>query len=76
MGRTRQGPEAAGPETLLEIDEVADLLKCSDRHIRRLCTNGRMPAPIRVGALVRWRRDDILGWIEQGCPPAEQGTDR
>jgi hypothetical protein len=30
---------------------------------------GRMPAPLKLGALVRWNRASIDAWIEQGCKP-------
>jgi excisionase family DNA binding protein len=53
---------------LFPILEVAELCSCSERHVRRLADAGRMPAPIRLGALVRWRRDEILEWIAAGCP--------
>jgi predicted DNA-binding transcriptional regulator AlpA len=28
----------------------------------------RCPAPVRVGASVRWRADELRSWIEAGCP--------
>lgn len=39
---------------LLDVGEVAELLGCSARHVYRLADAGRMPAPVRVGALIRW----------------------
>lgn len=61
--------ESAGPSTtLLTVREVAGLLNCSARHVYRLCDAGRMPPPIRLGALVRWSRRVIDGWIADGCP--------
>ena len=65
-GRT-VGPEPAAE--LLNVGAVATLLGCSKRHIYRLSDAGRMPRPLKVGALVRWRRVDVLGWIENGCQP-------
>jgi predicted DNA-binding transcriptional regulator AlpA len=29
---------------------------------------GRCPAPVRLGASVRWRADELRSWIEAGCP--------
>lgn len=53
---------------LLSIVEVAKLCHCSPRHIRRLVDTGQVPAPVRLGSLVRWNRGQILKWIEGGCP--------
>lgn len=29
----------------------------------------KIPAPVRVNGFIRWRRQEILDWIEAGCPP-------
>lgn len=54
---------------LLDVRSVAALLDCSTRTVRRLADSGRMPAPIKVAALLRWRRDAIEEWIAGGCKP-------
>lgn len=61
-------PGPAGSPVLLDVRAVATLLGCSPRHVYRLADGGRMPAPVHVGALVRWRRADIDQWIANGCP--------
>ena len=53
---------------LLDRQAVAALLGCSAKHVVRLADSGRMPAPVRLGWLVRWRRDDIARWVAEGCP--------
>jgi excisionase family DNA binding protein len=53
---------------LLDVMAVAELLGCSDRHVRRLAAAGKMPAPVRLGALVRWPRAALEAWLHQGCP--------
>jgi len=50
------------------VRDVARQLQCSTRHIHRLVDAGRMPRPIRLGSLVRWRRADIENWIDQNRP--------
>ena len=35
---------------------------------RRLADGGRMPRPVRLGGLVRWRRAELQAWIDAGCP--------
>jgi excisionase family DNA binding protein len=59
-----------GPEgQLMTADDVARLLRCSKRHIYRLTDSNRMPSPVRLGNLVRWRRNEIDRWINDGCRP-------
>lgn len=53
---------------LLDVGQVASLLRCSQRHVYRLADAGRMPRPLKLGSLVRWRRDELLQWISDGCP--------
>jgi excisionase family DNA binding protein len=61
-------PQPAVPSALLDVQAVAAMLDCSARHVYRLSDAGRMPAPVRVGSLVRWRRSDIDAWLAAGCP--------
>ena len=61
----------SGPTTtlaeLLDVKAVAELLGCSPRTVYRLADADRMPRPVKLGALVRWRRGEILDWIDGGC---------
>jgi excisionase family DNA binding protein len=63
---------AAGPETrqaeLLDVRNVAEMLGVSARHVFRLSDAGKMPAPVRLGAAVRWQREAVRDWIGAGCP--------
>jgi excisionase family DNA binding protein len=68
-------PPGLAAAALLDVRAVAALLDCSTRHVYRLSDAGRMPAPVRVGALVRWRRADIDAWLAAGCP-ATRRADR
>jgi excisionase family DNA binding protein len=53
---------------LLDVQTVAEMLGCSQRHVYRLSDGGKMPSPIKLGALVRWNSSSIREWIDQGCP--------
>ena len=53
---------------LLTVNDVAGLLACSSRTVYRLADAGRMPRPVKLGALVRWPRVAINEWIAAGCP--------
>lgn len=64
------------PGELINIDMLAKRLGCSSRHIRRLVDSGRIPRPIKLGALLRWIMADIDQWIAAGCPTCHKGGDR
>jgi excisionase family DNA binding protein len=53
---------------MIDVDAVAGLLACSPRHVYRLADMGRLPKPVKLGALVRWSRAAIEAWISAGCP--------
>ena len=67
-------PSADAPAALLDVRTVAAELGCSQRHIYRLADAGRMPAPVKLGALVRWRRDELVSWIANGCPSCRRDS--
>lgn len=60
-------PQSAANSRLLDVRAVAHALQCSIRHVYRLADAGRMPSPVRLGALVRWNPEDIDEWIRSGC---------
>lgn len=62
-----------GQPLLLSVRQVAGLVGCGPQHIRRLSDVGRMPRPMKVGRLVRWRRAEIKAWIADGCKPVNKG---
>lgn len=53
---------------LLDVRGVAVMVGCSSRSIYRLSDGGRMPRPVKIGRLIRWRRSDVEAWIAAGCP--------
>ena len=57
---------------MLDVQAVAEMLGCSARHVYRLSDAGRMPAPVKLGSLVRWSATAIREWIDQGCPSVRQ----
>lgn len=64
--RQESRPDA---RSLLDVEEVAALLRCSTRHVYRLVDSGKMPKPVKLGSLVRWSRAAIEDWINGGCEP-------
>ena len=61
---------------LLDVQAVAEMLGCSQRHVYRLSDAGKMPAPVKLGALVRWSTAVIQEWIDQGCPAVRNSIDK
>ncbi len=68
-----QSPPADSPAKLLDVTSVARLLDCSTRHVYRLSNAGRMPAPVKLGSLVRWNQIAIDKWFAEGCPTYRRG---
>lgn len=54
--------------SMLNVQEVATILRCSPRTVYRLADARKMPSPCRLGALVRWPCSVIERWIAEGCP--------
>lgn len=51
----------------IDVHAVARKASVSPATIWRLRAAGKMPAPIRIGHSIRWRRADIEAWIAAGC---------
>lgn len=64
------------PAALLDVRAVAELLSCSTRHVYRLADAGKMPAPIRLGSLVRWSPTSLNEWLAGGCRPVRTLTSK
>jgi len=62
------GTRPAVNAELLDVRTVAAMLDCSPRHVYRLADAGKMPRPIKLGALIRWRAAELADWIGTGCP--------
>ena len=72
----RRGGDCDVGAILLDIRAVAALLNCSVRHVHRLRDAGRMPQPVKLGSLSRWRRGELEEWIAAGCPPCSAARKR
>jgi excisionase family DNA binding protein len=72
LDKPAAAPALAPAAALLDVGAVAELLNCSPQHVRRLADGGRMPRPLRIGTLCRWRRTDLESWLAAGCPSCRQ----
>jgi excisionase family DNA binding protein len=53
---------------LLPARQVAKLLQISPRTLWRLLSMGGIVSPVKLGRSVRWRKDELMQWIADGCP--------
>ena len=56
-------------DTLLTAEDLAQMLKVSERTLWRLLSAGRVPNPVRIGGSTRWRLVEVQEWIAGGCLP-------
>ena len=56
--------------TLLDIEQLAEHLGTSHRHIRRLIAEKRIPY-VKVGRLIRFDPAEIAAWRDCGRHPSE-----
>lgn len=52
---------------LIDQKQLAEMLSISRRTVQRMISRGKLPAPIRIGKMVRWKLQDIKKWIANGC---------
>ena len=45
--------------------QVAEWLGCTPRHIELQVKAKAFPSPIHTGNRPRWRRSDLLNWLEE-----------
>lgn len=58
---------------IVTLAQAASLLGRSTRTLRRFIQAELIPAPIRIGARLAFRRADLDRWIAAGCPPCPSG---
>ncbi len=62
---------------LLTLLEAAQMVNVGQRTLTRWVAQGRAPRPLKIvpgrQGTVRWRRSDLMDWIEDGCKPVMAG---
>lgn len=53
---------------LIDLRAVAKLLNISERTVWGMADEGRMPKPIKIGRIARWRQEEIQAWVRAGAP--------
>jgi len=59
---------------LLTVEGVAEALATSVKTVRRMDLGGKLPAPVRIGRGLRWRKGELHDWIIAGCPARDEWT--
>jgi len=73
-------PADAPAKSLGDVQCVAGIYDCSPRHIYRMADAGKIPRPVKLGSLVRWRlrtgdpMTGVLDHIDAGCPDCRRAS--
>ena len=58
---------------LMTAKELAASLQIGQRTLWRMDASGMLPRSVKLpGRLRRWRRDEIIEWIEADCPSRKE----
>jgi len=59
-------------DEILTLKEVAEYLKLAEKTAYRLAADGKLPG-FKVGGSWRFKREDVLSWIESQKIDSKQG---
>jgi excisionase family DNA binding protein len=57
---------------LLTVDDVARLLRTTDRAIYAMIERRQLPGIVRIGRRVLFRTNDLLDWLNQKSAPSHR----
>ena len=58
---------------LLKVEQVATMLQISIQQVWKLSKAGQLPKPLRINSSVRWRKNDLESFIQNGCSVTAEG---
>jgi len=61
-------PYTSDAPMLLNVKEAAALCTVSESYFYKLHQKGFVPKAVCAGNVKRWRRSDLVAWVEAGCP--------
>jgi prophage regulatory protein len=73
MNDHRPKPE---PPVMITAAEFAAICGMKTATLRQKVKCGQVPAPIRIGGIVRWDKAEILAWLQAGAPVAAEWVNR
>ncbi|MCL2303893.1 MAG: helix-turn-helix domain-containing protein [Planctomycetaceae bacterium] len=59
---------------ILKCSEAARLCGVDQKTWRLWYQQGYIPPPVRVGRSLFWRMNELVKWIEAGCPKYNRGA--
>jgi len=74
MNESERGPKSVDNQEktnrpiLLSVQDLARVLAISVRSVWRRDSAGQIPRPVRIGRSVRWLYEEIIDWVQAGCP--------
>ena len=75
----RTESHAGGPQALpvlLTVDDVAQLLRTTNRAIYAMVERRQLPGIVRIGRRVLFRTTDLLDWLNQKSAPSQRSEMR
>ena len=64
----KMDPAAMDNEKLVDANYVAEMFGASRTWVNERIKEGDIPAPMRIGGLLRWRVGELREWMNAGCP--------
>jgi excisionase family DNA binding protein len=61
---------------LLTVDDVAQLLRTTNRAIYAMIERRQLPGIVRIGRRVLFRTTDLLDWLNQKSAPSQRSEQR
>jgi excisionase family DNA binding protein len=61
---------------LLTVDDVAQLLRTTNRAIYAMIERRQLPGIVRIGRRVLFRTADLLDWLNQKSAPSQRSEQR
>lgn len=74
--KTLHDSTAPGLPMLLTVDDLAQLLRTTDRAIYAMVERGQLPGIVRIGRRVLFRSADLLDWLNQKSAPSQRSEQR
>jgi predicted DNA-binding transcriptional regulator AlpA len=57
---------------LVDAREAATLCGMSRAAWYKQLSSGKIPRPVKIGSISRWRRRELERWIDAGCPARQK----
>jgi predicted DNA-binding transcriptional regulator AlpA len=61
-----------GAAMLLTAEQAAAFCGMSRSVWYKYLAAGKIPRPVKIGSLARWRKDELAAWIAAGCPSRDK----